>query len=261
MRGFAGKLQIRDGAMSATIAFDSVSYITQLVSKRISALPGQTSLPDSLASAGQHVKHPQRVILLERRDNPCDDHRDPNGCRPLTTINGIALGLWLASSAQASPQASLSTTLLLRQEFGRALFSECQLSVGYAENRPGPPGLVRLRCLLNVIPSGRPVQRERVLRADERTQVISLVEASTLLSGGNLGRPDARVGIEGPFETLGVTRGQTTGVLVITGNPTFDSGSRRALLDLLHVILQKEIDAAMKALSEELPRSGQRPVP
>ena len=78
-------------------------------------------------------------------------------------------------------------------------------------------------------------QRTRMLSAGDIAAIAEVAAASDLYSGGHAGNL-AGGGTEGPWERLEVRHCCGNGdrvVLIVTGNPTFASGSRRALLDLL----------------------------
>jgi hypothetical protein len=76
----------------------------------------------------------------------------------------------------------------------------------------------------------------RRLTAEDVEAVAKLAVASDLYSGGHTGKPSAS-GSEGPWERLEVgrcCRREESVILITTGNPTFSTGARRELLNLLH---------------------------
>jgi hypothetical protein len=126
--------------------------------------------------------------------------------------------------------------LTLTQDYGRAMYARCVLTAVYFQ--PPLPGTDRLelRCTPNVRPLIDDVFATRMLSADEVSAIAKVAGASDLYSGGHAGNFGAAPGSEGPFERLEVGHCCGNGdrvVLIVTGNPTFAKGNRRALLDLL----------------------------
>jgi hypothetical protein len=127
--------------------------------------------------------------------------------------------------------------LTLSEEFGRALFSRCVFTVFYYR----PPLLngtdrLELNCTPNIRPRLDDVVATRRLTAEEVETVATLAVASDLYSGGHTGF-SAAAGSEGPFERLEVGRccgREDQVILITTGNPTFSTGERAKLLNLLH---------------------------
>ena len=127
--------------------------------------------------------------------------------------------------------------LQLTQEFGRAQFSRCVVKVVYYR----PPMLngsehLELRCSPNVRPWVDDLVTSRRLTAEEVERFAKLAVASDLYSGGHTGKPSAS-GSEGPWERLEVGRccgREESVILITTGNPTFSTGARRELLNVLH---------------------------
>lgn len=72
--------------------------------------------------------------------------------------------------------------------------------------------------------------RHRSLTDSERATLRQLYRAASLFDGGHVG---ADLSGDLPFQIL-MVRGKRAVVLVTTGNPTFTSGPRRALIDWLH---------------------------
>ena len=131
--------------------------------------------------------------------------------------------------------------MLLKQEFGRALFSECRLDVVVY----GGPGRASVYCVRNV--SKAPpyeLQHERALTPEEANQLLVLARGSNLLSGSSVGADSTAS--DGIFETLKVTESGQTAVLVTSGNSTFMMGSRRNLLELLHTLLNELMKSAKR---------------
>jgi hypothetical protein len=127
--------------------------------------------------------------------------------------------------------------MLLKQEFGRAVFRECRLDVVVY----GGPGRASVYCVRNAAQPSE-LLHERALTPEEANRLLALARESNLLSGGNVGT-DLTPG-DGIFETLKVTESGQTAVLVTSGNSTFTMGSRRNLLDLLHTLLNELIKGA-----------------
>jgi len=131
--------------------------------------------------------------------------------------------------------------MLLKQEFGRALFSECRLDVVVY----GGPGRASVYCVRNVFKEPPyELQHERALTPEEANRLLVLARGSNLLSGGNVGTDSTPS--DGIFETLKVTESGQTAVLVTSGNSTFMMGSRRNLLALLHTLLNELMKSAKR---------------
>ena len=129
--------------------------------------------------------------------------------------------------------------MLLKQEFGRALFSECRLDV-VVNGGPGRASVYCVRNVSKVPPYER--QHERALTLEEADRLLVLARGSNLLSGGNIGTDSTPS--DGIFETLKVTESGQTAVLVTSGNSTFTMGGRRNLLDFLHTLLSEMMKSA-----------------
>jgi hypothetical protein len=127
-------------------------------------------------------------------------------------------------------QSENSIQVSLHQEYGRALFRECRLSVGTY----GGASTASIFCVRND-KAATELVRERKLTAEETSRLADLARDSGLMSGGHLGT-DTRAG-DGIFETLTVTDANRTGVLVTSGNASFSTGTRRRLLDMLQSLL------------------------
>jgi hypothetical protein len=125
--------------------------------------------------------------------------------------------------------------LTLVQEFGRARYTKCRLTVVY--NQPPMPRTDRVELSCTPLPYPRvdDVVTRRELSTEEVALVAKLAVASDLYSGGHVGAY-GHTGSEGPWERLEVGRccGSGNSVVLITdGNLTFTTGSRRDLLALL----------------------------
>ena len=151
----------------------------------------------------------------------------------------ILVCLVLAVPLSAQTRSPVDPTLhggilTLIQEFGRARYTRCRLTVFY--NQPPMPRTDRVELSCTPLPYPRvdDVVRSRDLSIKEVALVAKLAEASDLYSGGHVGA--WRTGSEGPWERLEVSRccGSGNSVVLITdGNPTFTTGTRRDLLALL----------------------------
>ena len=142
-------------------------------------------------------------------------------------------------------QEDTASTWTLSQQFGRAIYSECELRAGVFQGN----GSVELRCTPNVKPPIRDITARRKLTDGEVETLTKLGEASDLYGGGHYGLGPA--GSEGPWETLTVRCcGRRAFVVIVTqGNGTFQSGSNR------HRLLQQ-----LYAWQGELKKSAeQRP--
>jgi hypothetical protein len=139
------------------------------------------------------------------------------------------------SSAQLPP-----LQISLEQRFARALFHSCQLDIHVVDRR----GRSSLRCVRNLGPPAE-LASARALTSQEAERLLTLTADEATFSGTPSGY-DQR-GVDGFLETVMIQRGPGTIVLVSSGNPTFQTGSRRRLLDLLHSImtdLRRRADAA-----------------
>jgi hypothetical protein len=98
----------------------------------------------------------------------------------------------------------------------------------------GGAGTSSLRCEGNTVPP-KELLRQRKLSSGEVARLVRLVHESRLLAGDYVGL-DGTPG-DGVFETLRITLGARTGVLVTSGNPSFTTGARRELLDWLQSLM------------------------
>jgi hypothetical protein len=138
------------------------------------------------------------------------------------------------SAQPSSPAPDSGGILSLVQEFGRARYTRCRLTVFY--NQPPLPRTDRVELSCTPIPYPRvdDVVTTRSLSTEEVALVAKLAVSADLYSGGHVGA--ANSGSDGPWERLEVGRccGSGNSVILITnGNPTFTTGSRRDLLALL----------------------------
>ena len=147
----------------------------------------------------------------------------------------LAVPLSAQSPSPARDSFLQGGILHLVQDFGRARYTKCRLTVFY--NQPPLPGTdrIELRCTPLPYPRVDDVVANRDLSREEVALVANLAVASDLYSGGHVGAY-GHTGSEGPWERLEVGRccGNGNSVVLITdGNPTFTTGSRHDLLNLL----------------------------
>jgi hypothetical protein len=69
------------------------------------------------------------------------------------------------------------------------------------------------------------------LDPDEADRLLATMKQAKLFGGGHVGTNTTSS--DGPFDTLRVSNGSATAVLVVSGNPSFATGARRELLRLL----------------------------
>lgn len=161
-------------------------------------------------------------------------------CRPAAAAASLAIVVCLLAPVPAQTRSPIvnstleSGILSLVQEFGRALYSRCVLTVVYKQ--PPMPGTDRIQLGCTPLPHPRvdDVVTSRELSTEEVALVAKLARASDLYSGGHVGTQ--AIGGDGPRERLEVHGccGSANSVVLITdGNPTFATGSRRELLALL----------------------------
>jgi hypothetical protein len=139
---------------------------------------------------------------------------------------------WLVAAFLQPAPPSRSIALSLRQEFGRAVYTSCQLDIVISDGSGGASS----RCVRNATPPSH-VGGERKLTAEQTKQLLAVARDSDLWGGGHVGVDSTAA--DGLFETLKVNGSQGTVVLVTSGNPTFMSGRRRQLLQMLHTILDQ----------------------
>ena len=139
---------------------------------------------------------------------------------------------WALAMLMSGPQPDPGIRLSLHQEFGRALYRTCRLELVIYEGAAG----ASLLCVRNGLPA-RDVVNRRALTNAEVSRLIRLVRESNLFTGGYVG--EDHTASDGVFETLRVSRGAETGVLVTTGNTTFGSGTRQTLLVALQTLMRE----------------------
>ena len=144
----------------------------------------------------------------------------------------------VCSSAQAPLQVSLE------QRFGRAKFRSCELNVQVVDRI----GRSTLRCVWNISPPTE-FTSARALTSHETRQLMELTGDDKTWSGSSSGK-DLR-SVDGITETVTIRHGAKTTVLTASGNPSFDTGVRRQLLDLLHLITE---DLQRTAIRRRRPR-------
>lgn len=137
----------------------------------------------------------------------------------------VVMAFFIAASA--GPQATTQTVVLsLSRESGYPQ-GFCRLHVSASMNG----GQAQLFC--GPVPDGAPdkrLTRTRRITADESEELRQLYDAARLFDGGHIG-VDLTAN-DGMFEILTVRRGRAV-VLVTSGNPTFQSGPRKELLNWL----------------------------
>jgi hypothetical protein len=146
----------------------------------------------------------------------------------------------LVITAAAHAQSSTDHVVIsLKREYGRALYTECRLSLVVFRRQ----GRASLWCALNTA-GGKSLRAERQLTPQEAGEFPALVAAGKLCSGGHLGRDDTAS--DGILETLQTRCSEgDVAVLVTSGNPTFKTNdARRGLLDRLHILEEQLRKAA-----------------
>lgn len=144
----------------------------------------------------------------------------------LITLLTVMLAIASVCLAEAPP-----LQVSLEQRFGRALFRSCVLQIQVIERA----GRGALRCVRNTSPPTE-FASERALTPQELERLRRLSSGSGLFSGTAIGKSFEAV--DGVTETVSVQRGSERIVLVASGNPSFETGSRRELLNLLHSIVE-----------------------
>jgi len=112
--------------------------------------------------------------------------------------HGLLIALVVSTVRLAVAQEDTASTWTLSQQFGRAIYSECELRAGVFQGN----GSVELRCTPNVKPPIRDITARRKLTDGEVETLTKLGEASDLYGGGHYGL--GPTGSEGPWETLTV---------------------------------------------------------
>ena len=142
----------------------------------------------------------------------------------------------LGRTAQAGDSAPDVRLTLSRQTVWQGAYGWCTFSAGTSGDRGG----ISFRCggggpfgTASPGPGGGAV-RQRSLSASEVATLRKLSHAALLFEGGHTGADLSASDV--PFEMLIVrpaqgSRSQAAVVLVTTGNPTFATGTRKALID------------------------------
>ena len=153
----------------------------------------------------------------------------------------LLLGLWLSIAAVGSeprvepPCDAYDDVTITFQTRGVWLFRRCETWL-LVHDRPGDwipdydGRTIKIDCAMN--PSGR-ITAKRLLSDPEAKMIRELLRQAALFDG-NLAGHDFREE-DGPFSTLEVHAGNTVAVAVVTGNPSFESGSRAQLTEWLAV--------------------------
>jgi hypothetical protein len=114
---------------------------------------------------------------------------------------------------------------------------ECRLSVIFTP----APVIARLGCQYGtgLVEPSPLLTAQETLDAVESARVLALARAAELFGGGHVGLGGG--GNDAPFETLQVSgEGNVSAILIISGNPTFESeGPRRDLLETLLAIWRR----------------------
>lgn len=144
----------------------------------------------------------------------------------------LAIAVTAASLAPGNSQAAAAgrfdagATMTLRLEYASGSVCDLTAHVDVWKSRKGPRS-VALSC------DGR--HAVRPLTAQEADDFLRLAKDAQLYRARGIGR-DGRAG-DAWLATLKVTDGALIAVLVVSGNPEFDNGPRRELLDLLQKLL------------------------
>ena len=145
--------------------------------------------------------------------------------------NAVALTVLVAAASACAWAQVPPLQISLEQSFERALFRSCELNVQVVART----GRSTLRCVWNRMPPTE-LAADRALTPQETERLLALTTGSAIWSGTFIG-VDPRA-VDGMFETVTINRRNEVGVLVASGNPSFDTGPRRQLLNLLHSILE-----------------------
>jgi hypothetical protein len=147
-------------------------------------------------------------------------------------VAAVLVAAAVSSTASAPSEFQLS----LMSEYGRAIFTQCRLSVVVVQSH----GSSDLWCERIKGPAGArpPLLAHEELSPQETLRLINLFERAGLYNGGHIGVDGTPA--DGIFETLKVTSQSRTVVLVTSGNKTFEIDSaRRELLSQLHGFEQR----------------------
>jgi hypothetical protein len=150
-------------------------------------------------------------------------------CGDLARVTGSSLIEALGTGKELQSEVNF---LNLSQAFGRYQFSSCRLHVIFVNPPLAETDRVELSCSFHTKRFEDVVTR-RPLSRDEAGVLSKLLIASDFYSGGHIGRFS---GNDGPWERLEVRccgRGETA-LLVTDNNPSFATGPRSELLNLLH---------------------------
>jgi hypothetical protein len=144
----------------------------------------------------------------------------------------LTLTLTAASTTIQSPRSTQPrvVSVMLSRHYGFPS-GLCRLAISAWEG----DGSISLRCGLSpdtigAAHDGRPPERSRQLTGKESAELRRLCSSARLFDGGYIGAD--LTASDSVFEILKFTDGRTA-VLVTSGNPTFASGPRKALLDWL----------------------------
>ncbi len=142
-----------------------------------------------------------------------------------------AIPTW-AQTADPSKTA-FGGRIVLTQDYGRATYTRCRFTVVFSQPA-SRTDWIELSCTPLPYPRVDDVAATRLLDISEVDLVARLAVAAQLYSGGHVG-DFSQTGSEGPWERLEATccGGPGTVVLITDGNPTFTTGSRRDLLNVL----------------------------
>lgn len=158
------------------------------------------------------------------------------GGRPDPPGTGAILDTLVNSSLPLSRLEGGSFTLSSTY-FGRTVFRRCDLVVVYQQPPSPDTDRVELRCTPNAVPIVRELVASRTLAAQEVDQLAKLATAANLFAGGYLAEPHSGLtAISGTLESHLLFRccgREDKGILLVTDNPSFATGGRRELLDLL----------------------------
>ena len=137
----------------------------------------------------------------------------------------------------------LTTTSHFRLQFiSDSVWGHCELTLSTSGSRD----------VTSKTACGKPlVRRTRTLDAPEASHIRALVAAANVFEGPSWGRDD-RV-FDASYETLEV-RGDSAVVLLVTsGNPSFERGSRRLLLEALHRIMERTSEGGRRRVPGKTP--------
>jgi hypothetical protein len=125
-----------------------------------------------------------------------------------------------------------SGTLTLVADYGRATFTTCRLTAFYSTPYRVGANRLELVCTPSLYPRVDDVVATRRLTAAESADLVRLAGSADLYSGGHVGSWGSAA-VDGVSQRLEVRKLRKLAVLIIDGNPSFSTGSRRELLALL----------------------------